>query len=102
MECKKAREMIEAGQGAAALSAHLEECAECRAERALWELLGETGELDPNPAFAERVLAGMREEEKSSLWERLRALLGRGGAPTRTLDEFADFPPGSFGALIFG
>ena len=102
MDCKKAREMIEAGQGAVALSAHLEGCVECRAERALWDLLGEARGLDPGLTFAERVLARMKEEEKWSLWEHLWALLGRGFAPIRILDEFSDFPPGSFGAVIFG
>jgi len=102
MDCKKAREMIEVGQGTVALSAHLEGCAECRAERSLWDLLGEARGLDPEPAFAERVLARMKEEERWSLWEHLKALLGRGFALTRTLDEFSDFPPGSFGAVIFG
>jgi hypothetical protein len=102
MDCKKAREVIEAGQGALALSAHLEGCAECRAERALWDLLGEARGLDPGPIFTQRALARMKQQEKGSLWEHLQALLGRGFVPTRALDEFSDFPPGSFGAVIFG
>jgi len=103
MDCKQAREVIEAGQEALALSAHLEGCAECRAEHDLWGLLGEAGGLDPGPTFTQRVLARMKEEKKKgSLWEHLQALLGRGFVPTRALDEFSDFPPGSFGAVIFG
>ena len=102
MDCKKAQEMIEAGQGAVALSAHFEGCAECRAERSLWDLLGEARALDAGPAFALRVLARMKKEKRWSLWEHLQALLGRGFVPTRALDEFSDFPPGSFGAVIFG
>ena len=102
MDCKKAGEMIEAGQGAVALSAHLEGCAECRAESALWDLLGEARGLAPELAFAQRVLTRMKRQKRWSFWEHLRALLGRGFAPTRTLDELSDFPPGSFGAVIFG
>ena len=48
MDCKTAHGMIDTGREDEELSAHLEGCAECRGERALWELLGEARGLDPS------------------------------------------------------
>jgi hypothetical protein len=94
--------MIDTGREDEELSAHLQGCAECRGERSLWELLGEARGLEPGLEFTERVLAKIKEEERRTPWDHLRALLSKGFTSTRTLDEFSDFPPGSFGALIFG
>ena len=102
MDCKSAHEMIDSGQESEELLAHVRGCAECRAEHALWDLLGEAKTLEPGLEFTERVLAKIKEEERRTPWDHLRALLSRGFTSTRTLDEFSDFPPGSFGAVIFG
>lgn len=102
MDCKTAHGMIESGREDAELSAHLEGCAECRGERALQDLLGEAEGIEPRPEFTERVLAKVKEEGRRTPWDYLKALASRGFTSTRTLDEFSDFPPGSFGAVIFG
>jgi hypothetical protein len=102
MDCKTAHGKIEAGRRDEELSAHLEGCAECRREQALWELLAEAPELEPGIAFTERVLAGVEKEERHTPWKYLKELASRGFTSIHTLDEFSDGPPGSFAALIFG
>ena len=102
MECKKARTMIEARRKDKELVAHLEVCADCRGERALWNLLGEAQGLEPGLEFTEQVLEKLKEEERRTSWGHIKDRLGRCFIWSGTLDEFSDFPPDSFGAFLFG
>jgi len=118
MECKDARALIGAGgtgeepnkEPSAHLRDHLAACEACREHARLWELLGEAGALERGLDFTERVVARLKAEgrhserhgERRGPWGWLQAMLAPRPASTRTLDEFADFPPESFGALLFG
>jgi hypothetical protein len=102
MDCKMAQAMIDSGQENEELLAHLRGCERCREERNLWGLLGEAKGLEPGLEFTERVLAKIKEEERRTPWDYFKAFLSRGFTSTRTLDEFSDFPPGSFGEVMFG
>ncbi|MEW6327705.1 MAG: hypothetical protein AB1487_08950 [Thermodesulfobacteriota bacterium] len=102
MECKKARTMIEACRKDREFAAHLEVCADCRGELALWDLLGEAQGLEPGLEFTERVLEKVKEEGRQTSWRDIKDMLGRCFIWSGTLDEFSDFPPDSFGAVLFG
>jgi hypothetical protein len=102
MECKKARTMIEVRRRDRELAAHLEVCADCRGEFALWDLLGEAEELEPGLEFTKRVLEKVKEEGRRTSWRDSKDRLGRCFIWSETLDEFSDFPPDSFGAFLFG
>jgi len=102
MDCNEARDNIWRGRAGAELADHLEGCAACRQEQALWGLLGEAPALEAGLDLSERVMGRLKDEERRGPWEHLRSLLGLGYTSTRTLDEFSDFPPDSFGALLFG
>lgn len=96
ISCRTAIEMIEVGKTSDALDHHIEHCAGCGARRALWLLLGEARAVAPSPEFTERLLEALRA---ASAGARRRAGRRKG---IRPLDDFADFPPGSLGQILFG
>lgn len=96
MKCNAAIDLIDLGITSEALKAHLQRCPSCRARRALWALLQEAGGVAPSRAFTSRLHDALRAEAAKEP----RASSARGSAAS--LDEFADFPPESFGQLLFG
>jgi hypothetical protein len=97
MKCKAAMELIDRGATTEALELHLQGCSSCGARRALWALLREASPITPSEEFTNRLQEALRAEA---------ARTGPRGAsrraPATTLDEFADFPPGSLGQFLFG
>lgn len=69
----------------AELEAHLEGCAECRAElaslRRTVELLHALPRVEPSSSLAGRVMAGVREQREAGIGRAFRRLLPSGAAP---------------------
>lgn len=102
MECEEAKRLIRSCQRKPELSAHLDTCGDCCEEHAFWNLLGEVEDIEPGLGLTERVLQEIKTEERRDSWDHIKNLVGRYFSGSGMLDEFSDFPPDSFGAVLFG
>lgn len=97
IKCDAAVAMIEGGRAGDDLQNHLESCSSCRARQALWDLLGEARVIAPSREFTHRLLEAVRGAHA-----RAAARPRLGSERSIGLEDFADFPPGSLGRLLFG
>ena len=96
MKCNTAIELIDLGATTRTLELHVQSCPSCRARRALWALLREASAVAPSREFTSRLHDALCTEAAKE------PRVARRRASMTGLDEFADFPPESFGQLLFG
>ncbi|MDP3030099.1 MAG: zf-HC2 domain-containing protein [Deltaproteobacteria bacterium] len=101
------------------LKKHLEQCQKCMLGledmRKVWNLMGKMDDIEPSPYFWDTLHPKFIAQKKSpftksgqiarSIWNTLKGLFVIPLKPTAlhtfSLDVFNDFPPGSFGQLLY-
>ena len=101
------------------LREHLEKCQKCMLEfeemRAVWNLMGQIPAIEPSADFWDTLHTKLVPQKESpftrlnkvaqSIWDTLKDLFGvrlkPGKAHTFSLDVFNDFPPESFGQVLY-